>query len=553
MEKKRKIMGLSLGNCVHVAGVQHFLDQAEQEGWEAVYLGPAVPVEKVLEQVERIKPDVVAVGYRLTPANARVLAAQLAQGAKRLTYSPHWLFGGTRPVAEAVKEIGFFDTVYDGSEDLDDCIAFLRGGQRDCTQQMSAGTLVERIAQKYPYPLLRHHFGLPSFADTVMGIEQLAQSRVLDVISLGIDQNTQQYFFHPERRDPAMDGAGGVPVADEKQFELLKRASMTGNWPLMRCYSGTADVIPFAEMLLRTIDNAWCATPLCWFNQLDGRGERTIEETMADAHRLMKLHAARGVPVELNEPHHWGLRDAHDVISVAMAYICARNAKAAGLRHYVAQYMFNIPGAMSFSMDLAKVLAQIEMAESLAGPDFTLYRETRAGLPFMSGDLDLAKGQLGASTLLQMAVKPHIIHVVGYSEAEHAATPQVVIESCKIARGVIRSVLQGGVDQTADPAVQQRKAQLIQEAGVLIGYIEEKYRGFSADPLTDPRVIADCVRRGVLDAPHILKNDVFKGTLKTRMVGGKCVAWDAAENRELCEQERLERLEKGGEGTWASA
>ena len=125
----------------------------------------------------------------------------------------------------------FFDTVYDGSEDLDDCIAFLRGGQRDCTQQMSAGTLVERIAQKYPYPLLRHHFGLPSFADTVMGIEQLAQSRVLDVISLGIDQNTQQYFFHPERRDPAMDGAGGVPVADEKQFELLKRASMTGNWP----------------------------------------------------------------------------------------------------------------------------------------------------------------------------------------------------------------------------------------------------------------------------------------------------------------------------------
>ena len=85
VEKKRKIMGLSLGNCVHVAGVQHFLDQAEQEGWEAVYLGPAVPVEKVLEQVERLKPDVVAVGYRLTPANARVLAAQLAQGAKRLT------------------------------------------------------------------------------------------------------------------------------------------------------------------------------------------------------------------------------------------------------------------------------------------------------------------------------------------------------------------------------------------------------------------------------------------------------------------------------------
>lgn len=553
MEKRRRILGLSLGNCVHVAGVQHFLDQAEQEGWEAVYLGPAIPVDKVLEQVERLKPDVVAVGYRLTPANARVLATQLMEGAARLSHTPHWLFGGTRPVAEAVKELGFFDTIYDGTEDLDDCIAFLRGAEPNRAEQMSAGTLVERIAQKYPYPLLRHHFGLPSLTDTVLGVEQIALSRVLDVISLGIDQNTQQYFFHPEKRDPAMDGAGGVPVADEKQFELLKRASMTGNWPLMRCYSGTADVVRFAEVLLRTIDNAWCATPLCWFNQLDGRGERTIEETMEDAHRLMKLHAARGVPVELNEPHHWGLRDAHDVISVAMAYICARNAKAAGLRHYVAQYMFNVPGAMSFSMDLAKVLAQIEMAESLADDNFTLYREVRAGLPFMSGDLDLAKGQLGASTMLQMAVKPHIIHVVGYSEAEHAATPEVVVESCKIARGVIRSVLQGGVDQAADPNVQARKAELIREAKVLIQYIQEKYRGFSADPLTDPRVIADCVRRGILDAPHILKNEVFKGTLKTRMVGGKCVAWDAAQNREIKEQERLERLEKGGGASCVSA
>ena len=553
MEKKRRILGLSLGNCVHVAGVQHFLDQAEQEGWDVRYLGPAVPVEQVLEQVERLRPDVVAVGYRLTPANARVLASQLMEGAARISHKPHWLFGGTRPVAEAVKQLGFFDTIYDGSEDLDDCIAFLRGAEPDRTEAMNAGTLVERVNQKYPYPLLRHHFGLPSLTDTVMGIEQIAMSRVLDVISLGIDQNTQQYFFHPEKRDPAMDGAGGVPVADAKQFELLKRASMTGNWPLMRCYSGTADVVRFAETLLSTIDNAWCATPLCWFNQLDGRGERTIEETMEDAQRLMKLHAARGVPVELNEPHHWGLRDAHDVISVAMAYICAKNARAAGVKHYVAQYMFNVPGAMSFSMDLAKVLAQIELAESLAAPDFTLYREVRTGLPFMKSDLELAKGQLGASTTLQMAVKPHIIHVVGYSEAEHAATPQVVIESCKIARGVIRSVLQGGVDQTADPRVQARKAELVREARLLIGYIEESYRQFSADPLTDPRVIADCVRRGVLDAPHILKNDVFRGTLKTRMVGGRCVAWDAAENREIHEQERLERLEKGGAQACVSA
>ncbi|MEG2388806.1 MAG: cobalamin B12-binding domain-containing protein [Clostridia bacterium] len=541
----RRIIGASLGNCVHVAGVQHFLAQAEDEGWTVKYLGPAVPVAALIEQVRAFDPDVVAVGYRLTPENVVPLIEKLRDMSATLARQPHWLFGGTRPVAERVREMGFFDTIYDGREDLDDCIAFLRGSEKTGAEQKTSGTLLERLAQKYPYPLLRHHFGLPTLADTVLGIEAIAQSKVLDVISLGIDQNTQQYFFHPELRDPAMDGAGGVPVANADQFRLLKRAACAGNWPLMRCYSGTADVVPFGEMLLDTIDNAWCATSLCWFNRLDGRGTRTIREGMADAQQLMRLHAQRGVPVEMNEPHHWGLRDAPDVISVAMAYISAYNAKRAGVKTYIAQYMFNVPGAMSFQMDLAKALAMAELAESLADADFTLYRQTRAGLPFMSGDLDLAKGQLAASTYLQMALKPHIIHVVGYSEAEHAATPSVIIESCKIVRGVIRSVLKGGVDQACDPVVQARKAQLISEARVLIQFIESTYAGQSSDPLCDPSVIEDAIERGILDAPHILKGGLFRGDLKTRMIDGRCVAWDSARGRELCEGERLRRLEEG--------
>ena len=62
----------------------------------------------------------------------------------------------------------------------------------------------------------------------------------------------------------------------------------------------------------------------------------------------MRWHAERGIPVEANEPHHWGLRDAHDVIPVVMAYLSARNAKKAGVRHYVSQYMFNVPNSLSF-------------------------------------------------------------------------------------------------------------------------------------------------------------------------------------------------------------
>lgn len=544
--KKRRIMAGSLGNCVHVAGANHFLNLAEDEGYETLFLGPAVSVSQVMQSLDAFKPDMVALGYRLTPENCLPLIEELRSSAARLAKQPVWVFGGTRPVAEAVGKLNFFDKIFDGSEDLDDCIAFLRGRGERGEEAPPAGDLVARIEQKRPYPLLRHHFGLPSYEETLLGVAEIAESRALDVISLGIDQNTQQFFFHPEARDAKMDGAGGVPVASGEEFRRLKAASRRGNLPLMRCYSGTADVLRLAEVLEETIDNAWCAVPLCWYNELDGRGERKLEDSMKDAQALIRHCAARGVPVEINEPHHWGLRDAHDVISVVMAYLSAYNAKVLGVKHYVAQYMFNIPNAMSFSMDLAKVLAQIELVESLADESFHAYRETRAGLPFLSGDLDVAKGQLAASTMLQMNVKPDIIHVVGYSEAEHAATPQVVVESCKIVRGVVRSTLQGAADACQDERVRRRVDELIGEAGYLLGFIKERYRGLSQDPLADPWVIADCVMRGILDAPHIVKNQVYRGVLNTRIVEGKCLAWDVKKGKALLEAERIEQLKEAG-------
>ena len=52
--------------------------------------------------------------------------------------------------------------------------------------------------------------------------------------------------------------------------------------------------------------------------------------------------------------------------------------------------------------------------------------------------MDVAKGQLAASTLLALALKPHIIRSEFY-KADHAATPDDVIESCKIVRGVLKN------------------------------------------------------------------------------------------------------------------
>jgi len=541
---KGLIIGASVGNCVHVAGVAHFLSLAEDEGYEALFLGPAVSIDKMLSSIEEHKPVMAAFGYRLTPENCVTIMRELIEKSANLSYKPMWLFGGTPPVSEKVRELGFFDIIFDGTDDLDDSITFLRTGQlpdKD-TAELYAGDLVGRMTQKSPYPLLRHHFGLPSYNDTLEGIKEIAESRVLDIISLGIDQNTQQYYFRPNERKPEMDGAGGVPVHDAEGFAKLKEASQRGNYPLVRCYSGTSDVLELAEVLNETLANAWCAVPLSWYNEMDGRGDRPIETSIREAQELMAFHGERDIPVELNEPHHWGLRDAHDTISVVASYLSAYNAKKFGVKDYISQYMFNVPNSISFSMDLAKVLAQIELTESLADDNFRIYRQTRAGLPFLSGDANVAKGQLATTTALQMNVKPHIIHVVGYSEALHAATPEVIIESCKIVRGVVRSTLYGDADASSDPRVKERRNELINEAKYLLDFIKQEYAGVSADPFADPKVISDCIKRGIIDAPHIVKGGEFKGTLQTRMRDGMCVAWDMKAEQKMNERTRLEKL-----------
>lgn len=542
--RNKKMIGAALGNCVHVAGVLHFLRLAEDEGYDTIFLGPAVPPEEVLNQIQEEQPDYVAVGYRLTPENGAALIRRLIEGARTLPIQPHWIFGGTRPVAEAVRQIGFFDTIFDGTEDIDECIAFLRTGFLPKTggAEVWPQDLLTRLRQKCPYPLLRHHFGLPSYADTLEGIRRISEARVLDVISLGIDQNTQQFFFHPALRQPDLEGAGGVPVHSAKEFSALREAARCGNFPLMRCYSGTANVLDFAQVLEDTLDNAWCAVPLCWYNELDGRGTRKLEQSLRDAQALLRRCGEKGLSAEVNEPHHWGLRDAHDTISVAMSYISAYNAKRCGVKDYISQYMFNIPTGLSFAMDLGKVLAQIELTESLADACFRTYREVRAGLPFLNADPEVARGQLASSTMLAMNVRPDIIHVVGYSEAERAATPEIVSESCRLVRGVVRSTLEGNADATFDPAVQTRKEELLREAKYLLSFIAHSYANDSSDPLADPYVLTDCVRRGILDAPHIRKTGEYRGVLETRLYDGKCLAYDRASATFPSEEQRLAAL-----------
>jgi len=538
----KKYLGAAIGNCVHVGGIVNFLKLAEEEGDRTDFLGAAVSIDRLIDEVLRTKPNIVCVGFRLTPKSVVSLLDNLTKHIEEKQLdSIQWIFGGTKPVAEMAKKYLFFSKIFDGTEDLDDVINYLKGKNLHEITTHYPQNIIARINSKHPYPVLRHHFGLPSLKETYEGVKKIAESKVLDIISVGPDQNAQENFFTPEKMNHDLDGAGGVPLRKKEDFEKLYESSRRGNHPLMRSYSGTAEALKYAELLKNTLNNAWCAVPLTWYNVLDGRGLRPVSISIKEGQELMKWHAERNIPIEVNESHHWSLRDAHDTIAVAMAYLAAYNAKKMGVKDYIAQYMFNVPPAMHHNMDLAKMLAKVELIESLEDENFKSFRQVRAGLASLSADLDLAKGQLAASTYLAMSLKPHIIHVVGFSEANHAANPEDVIESCKIVRGVIRSVIHGMPDMSQDILVQNRKNKLLSEAKFLLNTIIELYPK-SEDPWSDAYVLADVIKRGIIDAPHLRGNPSAKGTLETRIIDGKCLAYSRKLGRAVSESERLAEL-----------
>ena len=540
-----KVVAGALGECVHIAGVVSFLRLAEAAGWKTVFLGPAVSVEDFLQAVQIEGADLVGVSYRLTPETGERLLGEFAEAADEMhAAGVRFVFGGTPPVAERAGKLGFFERVFDGNQPAEVVLAYLKGQtQAEGKEADYPQTTIERIAWKAPFPLLRHHFGLPTIEATISGVVQIAEAGVLDVISLGIDQDAQENFFHPERQVPRARGAGGVPVRSPEDYHSLYRASRRGNFPLIRTYSGTDDFIKLAEMYVKTINIAWCAIPLFWFNQMDGRGPWDLEGSINEHQRVMAWYGERGIPVELNEPHHWGMRDAPDVIYVVSAYLAAYNARAFGVSDYIAQMMFNSPAGLSDAMDLAKMLACLRIIEPLARPDFRIWRQTRTGLLSYPLDPTEAKAHLSTSIYLQMALRPHIVHIVGHTEAHHAATAEDVIEACVLARRAITNALNNAPDMTQDHTVQARVGELVAETQITLNAIIGLASSDITDPLTDPTILARAVSVGILDAPHLRNNPFALGRIVTRFdQRGAGQSVDPESNEFLSEAERIVKL-----------
>src|SRR5574340_633095 len=207
----KTVVAAALGECVHVAGVSNFLSLAQSAGWKTVFLGPAVSIEAVLEAARNEQAELVGVSYRLTPENGERLLAQFAEEASELHEAGiRFAFGGTPPVAERARTLNFFERIFDGSEAPEQVLAYLKGQAAQTGEEQDfPQEAIKRIAWKAPYPILRHHFGLPSMEATLEGIRAVAESQALDLISLGTDQEAQENLFHPERQDPRRKGAGG--------------------------------------------------------------------------------------------------------------------------------------------------------------------------------------------------------------------------------------------------------------------------------------------------------------------------------------------------------
>ena len=221
------IVAGALGECVHVAGVINFLRLAEAAGWRTVFLGPANSIEDVLAAARQEKARLVGVSYRLTAETGERLLGEFAEAADELhANGVRFVFGGTPPVAAKVGALGFFERIFDGRQSQETILAYLKGSA-DGNGELPdfPQSLIKRIHWKAPFPLLRHHFGLPTMETSVKGIQRIADSLALDVISIGIDQDAQQNFFRPDRQNPRARGAGGVPVRSVDDYTKLYQAS----------------------------------------------------------------------------------------------------------------------------------------------------------------------------------------------------------------------------------------------------------------------------------------------------------------------------------------
>jgi hypothetical protein len=182
----------------------------------------------------------------------------------------------------------------------------------------------------------------------------------------------------------------------------------------------------------------------------------------------------------------------------------------------------------------------MDMVEPLQNEDFKVWRQSRIGLLSHPLDPDAARGHLAAATYLQMALKPHIYHIVGHTEAHHAATADDVIEAGKIVRRSIENAM-GAPDMTADKDITKRRKELVRDATLLLDAISRLAGPEADDPLADAATLTRAVTSGLMDAPQLRNNKFGCGAMKTSIVHGASVTVDK-KGKPIPESKRIAQL-----------
>lgn len=361
----------------------------------------------------------------------------------------------------------------------------------------SCGTSTDNVIDRLNYakshnslPLIRAHVGpynpnrLEALKEFNSWVKDLADSKLLDVLSVGSSQLTQSNFGENWEGLP---NGGGVPINSPIEYSIVKENAKP---MLVRTYSGTKNVPYLAKVHESSLNISWHALSFWWFCELDGRGKNDLLSNLREHFETIKYIASTNKPLEPNVPHHFAFRGTDDITYIISGFLAAKAAKKIGIKNLILQNMLNTPKYTIGRQDLAKGRAMLKLVKKLEDTNFKVHLQSRAGLDYFDPDLEKAKIQLANVTALMDDIEPEndnspeIIHVVSYSEAVRLATPPIIKESIKITLASLdsyRNLRKSGVifNMKYDKDVKERTEELYNEAlegiEVLENYIPNLY------------------------------------------------------------------------------
>jgi hypothetical protein len=403
-------------------------------------------------------------------------------------------------------------------------------GYKECGEKNDTYVArMEYARSKHALPIIRTHSGpynpnrLEALKEYNSWCQDLAKSKLLDVLSIGSSQLTQSNFGEDWDGKP---NGGGVPVNSAMEYVAIRENAKP---MLVRTYSGTKDVPKLARIHETSLNISWHALSFWWFDELDGRGKNTLLENLREHFETVRYIVTTGKPIEPNVPHHFAFRGADDISYIVSGFLAAKVIKKMGAQHMILQNMLNTPKYTWGVQDLAKGRCLIDLVRELEDNKFKVSLQSRAGLDYFAPDLEVAKIQLAAVTCMMDDLEPEndnspeIIHVVNYSEAVRLATPPIIKDSIKITLNALhayRFARKMGLipNMKHDPDVQYRYEALMHDAREAIRLLEDNIPN-----LYTPEGFYKVFYEGFLAVPYLMdQNHKFtKATMwKTAIKNG---------------------------------